>query len=83
MPMSGAERQQRYRKRHHGNLARTTVDLRQDARDRLDRLAVHYGLSLVELVEELTASAERAVEAKLTGEALEAYRAGYEDDRAG
>ena len=59
MPMSGAERQQRYRKRHHGNLARTTVDLRQDARDRLDRLAVHYGLSLVELVEELTASGER------------------------
>ena len=75
MPMSPAERQRRYRERHHGDLARTTLDLRIEARDRLDRLAVHYGWSLVVLVEELAASAERAVEAKLTGKALEEYRA--------
>jgi hypothetical protein len=47
VPMSGAERQQRYRERHHGELARATLDLRIEARDGLDRLAVHYGWSLV------------------------------------
>jgi hypothetical protein len=78
MPMSGAERQQCYRERHHADLARTTPDLRVDARVRLDRLAVHYGWSLVVLVEELAASAERTVEAKLTGETLEEYRELYE-----
>jgi hypothetical protein len=46
VPMSGAERQQRYRERHHGEPARTTLDLRSEARDRLDRLAVHYGVWL-------------------------------------
>jgi hypothetical protein len=68
--------------RHHGELARTTLDLRIDATDRLDRLAVHYGWSLVVLVEELAASTERGVEAKLSGKALAKYRAaGYEDDQ--
>lgn len=66
MPTSGAERQ-RNRERHHGDLVRTTLDLRIDARDRLDRLAVHYGWSLPALIEELTASAERVVEANLSG----------------
>jgi hypothetical protein len=49
--------------------------LRINAREQLDRLAWHYRLSLVERVEELAARAERAVEAKLTGKALEVYRA--------
>jgi hypothetical protein len=56
MPMSGAERHRRYRERHRGDLVRTTLDLRLDARDRLDRLGVHYGWSLTVLVEELAAS---------------------------
>jgi hypothetical protein len=79
MPMTNAQRQKRHRERHHDDLAHITLDLRVDARDRLDRLAWHFHWSLTQLVEELAAWAEHAVEAELTGAALEAYRAGYED----
>jgi hypothetical protein len=42
---------------------------------------LHYSYSLTQLIEELAASAERVIEAKLSGEALEAYRAAsYEDE---
>ena len=61
MPMSGAKRQRRYRERHHGDLARTTLDLRINAREQLDRLAWHYRLSLGELVEQLAAVRRYAV----------------------
>lgn len=45
-----------------------------------DRLAVHYDYSVTQLIEELAASRECAVAAKLSGKALERYRAaGYED----
>jgi hypothetical protein len=77
--MSGAERQRRYRERHHDDLAHITLDVRVAVRDRLDRLAWHFQWNLTQLVEELAAAAERHVEAKVTGRALEAYRAGYED----
>jgi hypothetical protein len=76
MPMSGAERQRRYRERHHGELAHLTLDLRIAARDQLDRLAWHYDCGLTELVEKLAAAAERHVEARLSGKALATYRAG-------
>jgi hypothetical protein len=80
MPMSAAERQRRYRKRHRDDLARVTLDVRPAVRDRLDRLAWHFHWSLTQLVEELAERAELAVEAELTGAALTAYRdAGYED----
>ena len=64
-------------------MARVTLNLRvAAARDQLDRLSWHYRLSVTELVEKLAAAAERGVEAKLTGAALHAYRAGgYEGDR--
>jgi hypothetical protein len=76
MPMSDAERQRRYRQRHHDDLARVTLDVRH----RLDRLAWHFGWSLTQLVEELAARAEHAVEGHLSGAALKAHRdAGYED----
>jgi hypothetical protein len=76
MPMSGAERQRRYRERHHDDLARITLDVR----DRLDRLAWHFDWNLTQLVEELAERAEHAVEEELSGAALKAYRdAGYED----
>jgi hypothetical protein len=48
-----------------------------DARDQLDRLAVPYDYSVIELVEQLAAAAERAVEARLSDKALTGYRAGY------
>jgi hypothetical protein len=57
MPMSGAERQWRYRERHHDGLACITLDVRPDVRDRLDRLAWHFHWSLTQLVEELAARA--------------------------
>jgi hypothetical protein len=80
MPMSGAKRQRRYRERHQDDLARITLDVRVAVRDRLDRLAWHFDWSLTQLVEELAARAERAVEGQLSGAALKAYRdAGYED----
>jgi hypothetical protein len=77
MPMSGAERQRRYRERHCHDLAHLTLDLRVAVRDQPDRLAWHYDCGVTEL-ERLPAPAERSVEAKLTGKALAAYRAaGY------
>jgi hypothetical protein len=75
MPMSGAERQRRYRERHRGDLTRITLDVRPSVRDRLDRLAWHFNWSLTQLVEELAARAEQAVEGELSGAALKAYRA--------
>jgi hypothetical protein len=75
MPMSGAERQRRYRERHGHDLAHLTLDLRVAVRDQLDRLAWHYDCGVTELVERLAAAAEKHVEAKLSGGALEAYRA--------
>jgi hypothetical protein len=52
-----------------------TIDVHVTVRDRLDRLAWHYDYCLTELVERLAAAAEKHVEAKLSGEALEVYRA--------
>ena len=80
MPMTNAQRQKRYRERNRDDLAHITLDVRLAVRDRLERLAWHFDWSLTQLVEELAARAERAVEGQLTGPALEAYRAaGYED----
>jgi hypothetical protein len=54
--------------------------VRPAVRDRLDRLAWHFHWSLTQLIEELAARAEHAVEGELSGAALKAYRAaGYED----
>jgi hypothetical protein len=80
MPMTNAQRQKRYRERNRDDLAHITLDVRVAVRDRLDRLAWHFDWSLTQLVEELAARAELAVEGELTGAALRAYRAaGYED----
>ena len=66
MPISGAERQRRYRDRHREGLAHITLDVRSAVRDRLDRLAWHFGWNVTQLVEELAERAERAVEAELS-----------------
>ena len=39
MPMTNAQRQRRYRERHHDDLAHITLDVRVAVRDQLDRLA--------------------------------------------
>jgi hypothetical protein len=85
MPTANAERQRRYRARHlgpSGDLARLQLYLSLNARDQLDRLAWHLGYSVTQLVEQLTASAERNVEAKLTDKALKTYRAAGHEDAA-
>ena len=80
MPMTNAQRQKRYRERNRDDLAHITLDVRVAVRDRLDRLAWHFDWSLTQLVEELAARAELAVEAELSGAALRTYyAAGYED----
>jgi hypothetical protein len=80
MPMTNAQRQKRYRERHHDELTHITLDVRVDVRDRLDRLAWHFQWSMTQLVEELAARTELAIEAELSGAALKTYRdAGYED----
>jgi hypothetical protein len=83
MALTNAQRQALYRWRQvglEGDLARPQLCLGLNAHDRLDRLAWHYGYSVAQLVEELAASAERAIEAQSTGAALAEYRAaGYED----
>jgi hypothetical protein len=82
MPMTGAERQRRYRERHSLDLAHITLDVRVAVRDQLDRLAWHYSCGVTELVEKLAEAAERHIEATLSGKALEAYRAaGYEGEQ--
>jgi hypothetical protein len=57
------------------DLAHLTLDLPVTVRDQLDRLAWHYDCGVTELVEKLAAAAEKHVEAKLSGKALEVYRA--------
>jgi hypothetical protein len=82
MPMSRAEWQRRYRERCRDDLAHVTVDVRIAVRYQLDRLAWHYGRGLTELVEKLADAAERAIEVKLSGAALEAYRDASHEDTA-
>jgi len=78
--MTNAQRQKRYRERHHDELAHITLDLHVDVRERLDRLAWHFQWSMTQLIEEMAAHTGRAVEGQLTGAALKTYRAaGYED----
>jgi hypothetical protein len=62
----------------HPDIAHLTIDVHVTVRDRVDRRAWHYDCSLTELVEKLAAAAERHVEASLSGQALQQYRAGGE-----
>jgi hypothetical protein len=60
-------------------MARLQLCVSLDARDQLDRLSWHYRCGLTELVEQLAAAAERAVEANLSDKALKVYRVGCND----
>lgn len=76
MPLTNAEKQRAYRERHlgvHGEKARVQLFLSISARAQLGRLARHKGCTVTALIEELVASAERRVTAKLSGKALKAY----------
>jgi len=70
MAMTGAERQARFRERHREDLAHITLDVRPAVRDRLDRLASHFGWNVTQLVEELAERAEHAIEAELSGKII-------------
>jgi macrodomain Ter protein organizer (MatP/YcbG family) len=76
MALSNAEKQARYRKRHlgaRGTKARGQFFLDANTRAQLGRLAHHKECTVTALIEELVASAERRVTAKLSGRALKRY----------
>jgi predicted DNA-binding ribbon-helix-helix protein len=76
MALTNAEKQARYRKRHlgrHGEKARVQLFLSADTRAQLRRLAHRKGYTVTALIEELAASAERRVTAKLSGRTLKRY----------
>jgi hypothetical protein len=78
MPLSNAQKQARYRERHlgvDGEKARVQLFLSAAARAQLDRPAHHKGYTVTALIEELAASAERRIVAKLTPKGLKAYGA--------
>jgi hypothetical protein len=70
------KKQARYRERHlgaDGEKRRTTLFLDATTRAQLDRLAHRKRYSVTAVIDELTASAERRVTARLTGKSLKRY----------
>jgi hypothetical protein len=78
MALTNAENQARYRERHlgaDGEKRRTTLFLNATTRAQLDRL-VHRkgkGYSITAVIEELVASADRRITAKLSAKSLKRY----------
>lgn len=76
MALTNAEKQARYRQRHlgrHGEKARVQLFLSAGAKAQLGRLARRKDYTVTALIEELAASAERRVTAKLSGKARKRY----------
>jgi predicted DNA-binding ribbon-helix-helix protein len=79
MPLTNAEKQRAYRERHlgiRGGKTRIQLILSTSTRAQLERLARRKGYTVTALIEELVASAERRVTAKLSGKALKGYYGG-------
>jgi predicted DNA-binding ribbon-helix-helix protein len=79
MPLTNAEKQRAYRERHlgiRGGKTRIQLILSTSIRAQLERLARRKGYTVTALIEELVASAERRVTAKLSGKALKGYYGG-------
>jgi hypothetical protein len=79
MALTNAEKQARYRERHlgaEGEKARVQLFLNASTRAQLGRLARHKDYTVTALIEELVASAERRVTAKLSGRARKRYYTG-------
>jgi predicted DNA-binding ribbon-helix-helix protein len=78
MALTNAEKQARYRERHlgvDGEKARVQLFLSASTKAQLDRLARRKDYTVTALIEELAASAERRVTAKLSGRARKRYYA--------
>jgi hypothetical protein len=76
MPLTNAERQQAYRERHlgvDGEKVRAQVFLSVNAMAQLRRLARRKRYTVTAMIEEIAASADRRVAARLSGRALKAY----------
>jgi hypothetical protein len=76
MALTNAEKQARYRKRHlgvRGTKSRVQLFLSADTKAQLGRLARRKDYTITALIEELVASAERRIAARLSGKALKAY----------
>jgi hypothetical protein len=64
MPLTAAEKQQRYRERHlgvHGAKDRIQLFISVQAKAQLGRLARHHGYTVTKVVETLAIDAERAI----------------------
>jgi hypothetical protein len=64
MALTSAEKQQRYRERHlglHGTKERIQLFISIQARAQLGRLAGHYSYTVIKMIEDLAADAERSL----------------------
>jgi len=64
MALTAAEKQQRYRERHlglHGTKERIQLFIGVQTKAQLGRLARHHGYTVTKMIENLVASAERAL----------------------
>jgi hypothetical protein len=76
MPLTGAQKQARYRERHLGKKGtKIALHLFVEAttRAKLRRLARHKGCTMSALIEEWATRADSRVADKLSGKALRAY----------
>jgi hypothetical protein len=76
MPLTNAEKQHAYRERHlgiRGGKTRIQLFLSTGTRAQLGRLARRKRYTVTGLIEELVASAERRVTARLSAKALKVY----------
>jgi hypothetical protein len=76
VPLTNAERQQAYRERHlgvDGEKVRAQVFLSARAMAQLRRLARRKRYTVTAMIEELAASADRRVAARLSGKQLRRY----------
>lgn len=76
MALTPAEKQQRYRERHlgvNGGKQRIQFFISVQPKAQLDRLALHYGYTVTNVIEKLAADAERALLSRLPSQKHTVY----------
>jgi hypothetical protein len=82
MALSNAEKQRRYRERHlgvDGGKVRLQAFISVNCDTRLKLLSAHHGCSTADVLEALTAGAEKALLGKLPASEQQAYFHGCDD----
>jgi hypothetical protein len=80
MALTPAEKQQRYRERHlgvNGGKQRIQFFISVQAKAQLERLALHYGYTVTNVIEKLAADAERALLNRLPPQKQSVYLDGH------